>query len=60
LHQDNALCHTARKALIKIDFLGLQLLPHAPLSPDIASMDFRPFPELMAQLQGIRFQTFED
>ena len=33
------------------------MLEHAPYSPDIAPMDFRVFPELQAQLRGIRFDS---
>lgn len=59
-HQDNCPCHTAREIMIEIDFLGFELLPHSPYSPDLAPMDFRLFLELKVQFQGIRFHTSEE
>lgn len=60
LHQDNAPCHTARSTMIEIDFLGFDLLPHPPYSPDLAPMDFRVFPDLKSKLRGTRFQSSEE
>ena len=57
LHQDNAPPHTAATTQLEIDVLGFQRLTHPPYSPDLAPMDFRVFPEVKAQLRGIKFSS---
>lgn len=60
LHQENAPCHMAREAMIEIDLLNFELLPHAPYSPPLPLLTFYFFDELNANLRGICFQTSED
>ena len=60
LHQDNAPGHRAESTQLEITLLGFEVLKHPPYSPDLAPMDFRVFPELKAQLRGIRFDSADD
>ena len=60
LHHDNALAHTAVKAL---DFLAencVQLVSHPPYSPDLAPCDFFLFPNVKEKIRGIRFDSPEE
>lgn len=59
-HQDNAPAHRAVDTLDTIDFLGMERIPHAPYSPDLAPMDFALFPRLKAELRGKRFADLDD
>jgi histone-lysine N-methyltransferase SETMAR len=59
-HQDNAPAHRAIETLDTIDFLGMERIPHAPYSPDLAPMDFALFPRLKAELRGKRFADLDD
>ena len=60
LHKDNAPEHRAESTQLEITLLGFDILKHPPYSPDLAPMDFRVFPELKAQLHGIRFDSADD
>ena len=45
---------------LEISLLVFEVLKHPPYSPDLAPMDFCVFPELKAQLRGIRFDSADD
>lgn len=59
-HHDNAPAHSSVKAMVKLDSLGYELLPHPPYSPDLAPSDYYLFPNLKRWLQGKRFHTNEE
>ncbi|KAI6655728.1 Transposase [Oopsacas minuta] len=56
---DNASSHTAKLTKNFLDVEGLELLPHPPYSPDLASCDFWLFPKLKIYLQGKDFNTLQ-
>lgn len=49
LHQDNAPAHWAESTIIDLDLLGFERVDLAPLSPDLAPMDFKVFPTVKAE-----------
>lgn len=59
-HHDNAPAHRAIDTQDTIDFLGMERIPHAPYSPDLAPMDFALFPRLKSDLRGKRFADLND
>ena len=59
-HHDNAPAHRAVDTVDTIDFLGMERLPHAPYSPDLAPMDFALFPRLKSEMRGKRYDDLDD
>ena len=59
-HHDNAPAHQAVDTVDTIDFLGMERLPHAPYSPDLAPMDFALFPRLKSEMRGKRYDDLDD
>lgn len=59
-HQDNAPAHRAVETLDTIDFLGMEWIPNAPYSLDLALMDFALFLRLKAELCRKRFADLDD
>ena len=59
-HHDNAPAHRAVDTVDTIDFLGMERLPHAPYSPDLAPMDFALFPRLKSEMCGKRYDDLDD
>ena len=55
-HDENAPVHSSIKALVKLDFLGYELLPHSPYSPYLALIDDYLFPNWKAQRKKISHQ----
>lgn len=60
LHQDNAPSHCSHVVEDTTEKLGIELLPHAPYSPDLAICDFWLFPNLKNNLRGQRFESREE
>ncbi|KAI6646834.1 Transposase [Oopsacas minuta] len=56
-HHDNAPVHIARKTKDYIKQSGLELIYHAPYSPDLAPCDFWLFPIIKHHLKGRRFDS---
>ncbi len=56
LHHDNAPVHTARIVLEFLRKKGVEMIPHPPYSPDLASNDFF-FPTLKRSVKGWRFSS---
>lgn len=59
LLHDNARPHTAQQTVSKLQELGLEVLRHAPYSPDLAPTDFYFFQNLDNFLAGKKFNTRE-
>ena len=59
LHHDNASLHTAKITQTFLDINGIELLPHAPYSPDQAPADFWLFYRIKKTMKGRRFQSIE-
>lgn len=59
-HHDNAPAHSSLKAMVKLNDLRYELLPHPPYSPDLAPSDYYLFPNLKRWLQGKRFHSNEE
>ena len=57
-HQVNAPAHTAATTQLEIGLLGFDHVTHPPYSPDLAPMDFAVFPQVKAELRGIKFTEF--
>ena len=57
-HQDNAPAHTAATTQLEIGLLGFDQITHPSYSPDLAPMDFAVFPQVKAELRGIKFTEF--
>lgn len=57
LHQDNARPHTSRETMEFFAKKKINVLPHAPYSPDLAPCDFWLFPQLKAKLAGHTYDT---
>lgn len=60
LHQDNAPAHRAESTIIDLDLFGFDRVDHAPLSPDLAPIDFKAFPTVKAELRGRKFENTEE
>jgi histone-lysine N-methyltransferase SETMAR len=61
LQQDNALPHTAKKSLQKIEELeGIELLPHPAFNPDLEPSDYYLFCSMAQFLRGNKFQSLAD
>jgi len=54
---DNALAHRALATQEKLAYLGFQCLDHPPYSPDLAPLDYHPFPGLKKQLKDRHFSS---
>lgn len=57
LHQDNARPHVSKATMEFMTKKRINLLPHAPYSPDLAPCDFWLFPQLKKFLAGSKFDT---
>ena len=57
-HQDNTPVHTAATTQLEIGLLGFDQITHPPYSPDLSPMDFAVFPQVKAELRGIKFTEF--
>ena len=57
-HQDNEFSHTAATTQLEIGLLGFDQITHPSYSPDLAPMDFAVFPQVSAELRGIKFTEF--
>ena len=58
--QDNALAHKSIKAIIEINDLRFEFLPHPLYSPDLPPSDFYLFPNLKRWVQRQRFSSKEE
>ncbi|GFV66395.1 mariner Mos1 transposase [Trichonephila clavipes] len=56
-HQDDAPTQKSVIAMTKINELKLELLPHAPYSPDLVPRYYFIFPNLKKRLSGQRFSN---
>ena len=59
-HQDNAPAHTAQVTLATLTELEIDILPHAPYSPDLAPCDFFLFPTIKQSIKGQHFNTDDE
>jgi len=59
-HHDNAPAHWAVDTVDTIDFLGMERLPHALYSPDLAPMDFDLIPRMKSEMRGKRYDDLDD
>lgn len=57
---DNARPHVAKQVKNYLEYLGWEVLPHPPYSPDIAPSDYHLFRSMQNDLAGHRFQTTEE
>jgi histone-lysine N-methyltransferase SETMAR len=60
LPHDNARMHTATAMVQTVQWLGFELLPHPPYSPDLAPSDYHIFGPLKETLRGHRFGLHGD
>ena len=60
LHHDNAPAHTAAATREFLASEDVQLMSHAPCSPDLAPCDFFLFPHVKKQLPGTRYNSPQD
>lgn len=59
-HQDNAPAHTAARTMDFLNNSGVQLVSHAPYSPDLAPCDFFLFPTVKKMLRGRTFSNSDE
>ena len=57
LHQDNARPHTSKEIMALLAKRKVNVLPHAPYSPELAPFDFWLFLQLKAKLAGHSYDT---
>ena len=57
-HQDSAPAHTAATTQLEIGLLRFDQITHPPYSTDLAPTDFAVFPQVKAELRGIKFTEF--
>ncbi len=57
LHHDNATPHTATITLAALGENHMDMVPHPPYSPDLATCDFFLFPEIKSKLRGVAFHN---
>jgi histone-lysine N-methyltransferase SETMAR len=60
LLHDNATPHTAAVTKMKLQTLGLSVLPHPPYSPDLSPSDYYLFSPLKSSLRGKTFDSSEE
>ena len=60
LHHDNAPSHSSRVILDTIKELDIEILPHAPYSPDLAICNFWLFPNLKNKLRDEKYESREE
>lgn len=57
LHHDNASSHTSAHTTAYLAGEKIELMGHAPYSPDLAPNDFFLFPQIKTKLRGQRFSS---
>ena len=59
-HQDSAPCHKSMKAMVKLNELCFELLPHSPYSPDLAHSDYWLCDDLKKLCKGKKLGSSEE